>query len=32
MSGIAIAPDGGERLSRGDGREHRILCELPALG
>jgi quercetin dioxygenase-like cupin family protein len=31
MTGIAIAPGGGERLPRGDGREHRILCELAAL-
>ncbi|HEU0195162.1 MAG TPA: cupin domain-containing protein [Gaiellales bacterium] len=31
MSGIAIEPEGGERLQRGEGREHRILCELPAL-
>lgn len=31
MSGIAIDPGGGERLPRGAGREHRILCELPAL-
>ncbi|MDX6521622.1 MAG: hypothetical protein QOJ31_2139 [Gaiellales bacterium] len=30
MDGIAIAPDGGEWLRRG-GRNHRILCELPAL-
>ena len=31
MSAIAIEPEGGERLPRGEGREHRILCELPAL-
>jgi mannose-6-phosphate isomerase-like protein (cupin superfamily) len=30
MDGIAIAPDGGEWL-RCAGRNHRILCELPAL-
>jgi quercetin dioxygenase-like cupin family protein len=30
MSGIAIPPDGGERLQRGP-RYHRILCEVPAL-
>lgn len=31
MSGIAIEPEGGERLQREEGRGHRILCELPAL-
>jgi len=30
MGGIAFGPDGGE-LVRRDSRNHRILCELPAL-
>ena len=30
MSGIAIPPEGGERLQRGP-RHHRVLCELPEL-
>ena len=30
MDGIAIGPDGGERLERAE-RAHRILCELPGL-
>ena len=30
MDGIAIGPDGGERVPRGP-REHRILAELPEL-
>jgi quercetin dioxygenase-like cupin family protein len=30
MDGIAIGPDGGERVG-GVARRHRILCELPAL-
>ncbi len=30
MSGIAIGPEGGERVQRA-ARHHRILCELPAL-
>jgi mannose-6-phosphate isomerase-like protein (cupin superfamily) len=28
MNGIAIEPEGGERLERG-ARSHRVLCELP---
>ena len=30
MSGIAIGPDGGDKVQR-TARHHRILCELPAL-
>ena len=30
MNGIAIGPDGGEHVQR-QARQHRILCELPAL-
>jgi mannose-6-phosphate isomerase-like protein (cupin superfamily) len=30
MEGIALGPDGGERVSRGP-RDHRILAELPQL-
>lgn len=30
MTGIAIEPDGGERLERAH-RSHRVLCELPEL-
>jgi quercetin dioxygenase-like cupin family protein len=30
MTGIAIPPEGGERLERGP-RQHRVLCELPQL-
>lgn len=28
---VSIAPDGGERLDRGEGRFHRVLCELDEL-